>query len=130
MRYQIGIGHTEQEDGRNPTARLVPTEETANEDHHMRKLIAVAAALGFLSATSLPVFAQDKPAAPAPSATAEKPMAKPAAKKSMKKSMKKKTAKKMTKKSTKKMMKKPMMKKPDDKKMDEKKSSLILYRVA
>ena len=126
MRYQIGIGHTEQEDGRNPTARLVPAEETANEDHHMRKLIAVAAALGFLSATSLPVLAQDKPAAPAPSATAEKPMAKPAAKKPMKAKAKSKSKAKAKSKSKSKAKSKAKAKPAP--KMDEKKSGLIVYR--
>jgi hypothetical protein len=125
--YQIGIGHTEQEDGRNPTARLVPAEETANEDHHMRKLIAVAAALGFLSATSLPVLAQDKPAAPAPSATAEKPMAKPAAKKSTKAKVKKAKAKAKAKVKAKAKAKSKAKAKPAPK-MDDKKSGLIVYR--
>lgn len=98
-------------------------EEQQPRTISMRKLIAVAAALGFLTATSLPVFAQDKPAAPQTEQSASKPAA--PAKTKMKKS--KKSMKKSMKKSSKKMSKskktsKAKAKKPAPKMDDQKKS--------
>ncbi|MPZ58784.1 MAG: hypothetical protein GEU91_20285 [Rhizobiales bacterium] len=103
----------------------------------MRKLIAIAAALGFLGATSLtPVFA-----APAGNGMTATDFSAQAKKKKAKKSSKKKPAKKMEKKSSltvtdisaqekkaaKKKAKKSSKKKPA--KM-EKKSGVILYQIA
>jgi hypothetical protein len=119
---KLGIGQARQESGCKPNARLSLDRRTSTiEDHNMRKLIAIAAALGFLSATSLtPVFAA-APAGDGSSASdisaAKKKSSKKKGKKSAKKSSKKmkkssltatdlSAAKKKAKKSSKKKMKK------------------------